>query len=68
MSRYAKGCKLSEIPKATEVPAVDLTKILAVDSSNPFIRALRIQQGFLKAETLPTDLRAIVPRQPSEEK
>jgi hypothetical protein len=68
MSRYAKGCKLSEIPKAAEVPAVDLTKILAIDSSNPFIRALRIQQGFLKAETLPPALRTIVPRQPTEEK
>jgi hypothetical protein len=68
MSRYAKGCTLSAIPKATDVPAVDLTKILAIDSSNPFIRALRIQQGFLKAETLPPDLRTIVPRQPTEEK
>ncbi len=68
MSIYAKGCDLSKVSKATDVPAVDLTKLLAVDSSNPFIRALRIQQGFLKATALPADLRTIVPRQPSEEK
>lgn len=68
MSRYAKGCDLSKVSKATEVPAVDMKTLLAIDSSNPFIRALRIQQGFLKAETLPADLRAIVPRQSSEEK
>jgi len=68
MSRYAKGADLSKVSKAAEIPAIDLTKLLAVDSSNPFIRALRIQQGFLKAEVLPADLRAIVPRQAIEEK
>jgi hypothetical protein len=68
MSRYAKGCDLSKVTKAAEVPAVDLKQVLAVDSSNPFLRALRIQQGFLNAETLPADLRTIAPRQTTEEK
>ncbi|MFZ2067352.1 MAG: hypothetical protein WAV27_15345 [Xanthobacteraceae bacterium] len=68
MSKYAKGGDLSKVSKATDTPAVDLKMLLAVDSSNPFIRTLRIQQGFLKAEVLPSDLRGIVPRLPSEEK
>ena len=68
MSRYAKGCDLSKVTKAADLAAVDLKQILAVDSSNPFLRALRIQQGFLNAETLPADLRTIVPRQATEEK
>jgi hypothetical protein len=68
MSIYAKGCDLSKVSKATDVPAVDLKTLLAVDSSNPFIRTLRIQQGFLKATALPADLQSIVPRQSTEEK
>jgi hypothetical protein len=68
MSRYAKGGDLSKVSKATELPAIDVKSLLSVDSSNPFIRSLRIQQGFLKAEALPAELRAIVPRQSNEEK
>ncbi len=66
-SKYAKGCDLSKVAKAAEVPPADLKTLLAVDSSNPFLRTLRIQQGFLKADALPADLRTIVPRLSTEE-
>jgi hypothetical protein len=68
MSRYAKGGDLSKVTKAADVPAIDLKRVLAVDTSNPFLRALRIQQGFLNAEMLPADLRTIAPRQTGEER
>jgi hypothetical protein len=67
MSRYQKGCDLSKVAKATEVPAIDLKKVLDVDSSNPFLRALRIQQGFLSVEKLPAALRTVAPRRPEEQ-
>ena len=65
-SKYAKGCDLSKISKAADVPPADLKTLLALDSSNPFLRQLRIQQGFLKIDSLPVDLRAIVPTLPAE--
>jgi hypothetical protein len=55
--RYPKGCDLSRIPKATDAPPTDVKTLSGVDSSNPFLRALRIQQGFLKPEDLPVELR-----------
>lgn len=55
-TRYARGGDLSKVPKATDVPAADLSKILGVDSSNPFLRQLRIQQGLLKATDLQPEL------------
>jgi hypothetical protein len=64
-NKYSRGCDLSRVPKAADVPAADLKTLLAVDSSNPFLRTLRIQQGLLKAEALPVDLRGIVPSLPT---
>ncbi len=58
-TRYPRGCDLSQVPKAADIAKVDLSTILGVDSSNPMLRQLRIQQGFLKAETLPTELRDV---------
>ncbi len=58
---HARGCDLSKVPKAADVAPVDLKVILGVDSSNSFLRALRIQQGFLKAVDLPVELRTKVP-------
>jgi hypothetical protein len=55
-TRYARGGNLTNIPKAADVPQVDLTKVLGVDTSNPFLREVRIQQGLLTKETLPTVL------------
>ena len=56
--RYPKGvprgADLSRTVKAKDVPSVDFEKLLSVDTSNPHLRALRIQQGFLKDEDLPT--------------
>jgi hypothetical protein len=59
--RRALGCDLTKVPKAADTPKVDFKKILSVDSSNPFLRQLRIQQGFLVAQHLPAELRAKVP-------
>ena len=65
-NKYARGGDLSKVPKAADVPAADLKTLLAADSSNPFLRALRIQQGFLKVDSLPVDLRGRVPTLPTE--
>ncbi len=59
--RRALGCDLTKVPKAADTPKVDFKAILSVDSSNPFLRQLRIQQGFLVAHNLPAELRAKVP-------
>lgn len=53
---YARGADLSLIPKAAETPSADLKKLLGVDSANPFLRALRIERGFLTATALPPEL------------
>lgn len=53
---YARGADLSLVPKADETPPADLKKLLGVDSANPFLRALRIERGFLKAAALPSEL------------
>jgi hypothetical protein len=58
---HARGADLSLIPKAADVPAADLKKLLGVDSANPFLRALRIERGFLKASDLPRELSRAVP-------
>ena len=58
--KYPRGCDLSKVPKVTDLPKIDLSTILGVDTSNPMLRQLRIQQGLLKAETLPADLREVV--------
>jgi hypothetical protein len=63
-TRYARGCDLSKVPKAVEVPKLDIAAVLGVDTSNPMLRALRIQQGLIKVETLPADLRSVVPAAP----
>jgi hypothetical protein len=58
---YARGCDLSRVPLAANTPPADLKAILGVDSSNPFLRKLRMQQGFLDPAKLPPDLLKIVP-------
>jgi hypothetical protein len=64
-TKYPRGCDLSRVPKAADIPAIDLKTILAVDTSNSFLRTLRVQQGLLQIETLPVDLRGIVPSLPT---
>lgn len=54
---HARGADLSLIPKAADVPASDLKKLLGVDTANPFLRVLRIERGFLEASDLPHELR-----------
>jgi len=58
---FARGCDLSAVPLAADVAPADLKAILGVDTSNPYLRNLRIEQGFLKRETLPDGLRNLVP-------
>jgi hypothetical protein len=56
--KYARGADLSKVPLASDVAPVDLTTILNVDSSNPFLRALRIREGFLRFGDLPPEITA----------
>jgi len=58
-SRYrSRGCDLTQIPKSAAVPSVDLTKVLNVPSSNPFLRELQVQQGFVKTASMHPELNA----------
>jgi hypothetical protein len=59
--RYPRGCDLTKVRKAADTPPADLDKILNVDTSNHFLRAIRIQNGHLKIEDVPEELRAHVP-------
>lgn len=65
MAKYPRGCNLALVPKATEVPPLDLKTILSVDTSNPFLRMLRIQQGYLTVTSLPVELRTVVASLPT---
>jgi hypothetical protein len=58
---YARGADLSRIPKAADIPSTDLRQVLGVDSANPFLRALRIERGFLNAADLPRELTEAAP-------
>ncbi len=58
--RYSRGGDLSKVPKAAETAPADLSRILAVDTANPYLRQLRIQQGLLKeADVDPTILKRV---------
>jgi len=46
---HSRGGNLSNVPLAASTAPADLERILAVDTSNPFLQQLRIQQGLLKA-------------------
>jgi hypothetical protein len=59
--RYARGCDLTKVPKSADTPPVDLNKVLNVVSANPFLREIRIQNGHLRLEDVPVELRAHVP-------
>jgi hypothetical protein len=59
--RYARGCDLTKVPKSADTPPVDLDKVLNVVSANPFLREIRIQNGHLRLEDVPVELRAHVP-------
>jgi hypothetical protein len=59
--QYARGCDLSVIPLAADTPPADIDRLLGVETSNPFLRRLRIERGILNPANLPPDLTAIVP-------
>lgn len=46
---YSRGGNLANVPLAASTAPADLERILAVDTSNPFLQQLRVQQGLLKA-------------------
>jgi len=58
---HGRGCDLTLIPKAADMPPTDLKEFLGVDSANPFLRALRIERGFLKVDGLPRELTLAAP-------
>jgi hypothetical protein len=67
--RYPRGGDLTKVPKAAETRPVDLSKILNVVSSNPYLREIRIQSGLLRLEDVPLELRsrvAVPSRTPGE--
>jgi hypothetical protein len=58
--RYSRGADLSKVPKAADTPPADLSRILAVDTANPYLRQVRIQQGLLKESDVdPTMLKRV---------
>ena len=58
--QYSRGGDLSKVPRAADTRPADLTQILAVDTANPFLRQLRIQQGLLKESDVdPTMLKRV---------
>jgi hypothetical protein len=59
--QYARGCDLSQVPKAADVQPINLKRVLGVDSANPFLRALRIERKLLDPADLPADLVKAVP-------
>jgi hypothetical protein len=61
---YSRGGDLSNVPKAADIPPANLELILAVDSSNPFLRQLRIQEGLLKSSDVAPETLARVPLTP----
>lgn len=64
MAIYRGVGSVSKMPAATVAPPVDLAKVLDVDTANPFLRDLRIQQGFLNKSTLPAEFAARVAQAP----
>jgi hypothetical protein len=61
---YSRGGDLSKVPKAADTPPANLEQILGVDSSNPFLRRLRIQEGLLRSSDVPPEVLARVPLTP----
>ena len=58
--QYRRGGDLSKVPKAADTEPADLSHILAVDTANPYLRQLRIQQGLLKESDVdPTMLKRV---------
>jgi hypothetical protein len=54
---YATGGDLTKAIKATSVPRINVTPYFQMDTSNPYLRQIRVNQGFLRLEDLPVDLR-----------
>jgi Papain family cysteine protease len=53
---HSTGCDLHKVPKATEVSRIDIKPFLSSDTSNPFLRKLRLGRGFLKTEAIAKEL------------
>ena len=46
--KYSLGGDLTKVPKITDVPRLDLAVELSKETSNPFLRQLRVTAGMLK--------------------
>ena len=53
---HPTGADLFKVPKVTQVPRIDIKPYLSADTSNPFLRRLRIAQGHLRSASLPEEL------------
>jgi Papain family cysteine protease len=48
LPKYSHGADLTKIPLAKNVPRIDISVELKKETSNPFLRQLRVGSGFLK--------------------
>jgi C1A family cysteine protease len=54
--QHPTGADLTKVKQVTAVPRTDIAPYVSVDSSNPFLRRTRIENGLLKASTLAPEL------------
>jgi C1A family cysteine protease len=54
--KRALGADLTKVAKAAEASRVDLHAMLAAETSNSFLRQVRLNNGFLKPENLASEL------------
>jgi hypothetical protein len=59
--QHATGCDLTKAPKNADIAPVNISQDLSGDTSNPFLRHLRILNGTLKTDSLRPELRSVVP-------
>jgi hypothetical protein len=65
---YSRGGDLSNVPLAASTTPADLERVLAVDTSNPFLQELRIQQGLLeRSDVAPVNLGRVPVTPPTPE-
>ncbi len=55
------GGDLAEARRATDVPPVDIDQLLGTETSNPFLRRIRIERGYLRIEENDSDAVGKVP-------
>ena len=52
LPQYTHGCDLTKVPLAKDAPQTDISVFLKQDTSNPFLRQLRVDNKYLQPLTL----------------